>query len=72
LADAEFAARMRISLDEAATADYLGDGVYAWADGYHIWLGTLEGARIAFEPALFSKLNNFRDRMIAGQKVPQK
>ncbi|HMH11126.1 MAG TPA: hypothetical protein VK553_10470 [Candidatus Nitrosopolaris rasttigaisensis] len=29
---------------------YLSDGVYAWFDGYHIWLETLEGNKIALEP----------------------
>lgn len=36
------------------TKTYLGDGVYAWYDGYHIWLTTENGIeitnRIALDP----------------------
>lgn len=31
---------------------YIGDGVYAHHDGYHIWLTTPEGMAIALEPGL--------------------
>jgi hypothetical protein len=72
MADAAWAQRMGITEQEAATADYIGDGVYVWTDGHHIWLGTLEGARIALEPSVFDNLNDFRSRMIAEGKVPQK
>ena len=42
--------------------EYLGDGVYASFDGYHIWLrtGAHEGPhvtnKIALEPAVFAAL----------------
>jgi hypothetical protein len=35
---------------------YLGDGVYASFDGYQTWLQTLEGYRIALEPAVMAAL----------------
>jgi len=45
---------------------YLGDGVYASFDGYHIWLrtGSHDDAdatnRIALEPAVFESLLEYR------------
>jgi hypothetical protein len=72
MVDPTFASRMGITAEEAETADYIGDGVYVWADGWHIWLSTLEGQRIALEPSLFPALDAYRNRMIAAQKVPQK
>lgn len=68
----EFAARMGITEQEAENAEYLGDGVYAWPDGYHIWIGTLEGHRIAFEPGLIERLNDFQKRMVEEELVPKK
>ena len=51
---------------------YLGDGVYASFDGYHIWLDlrAQPGPRdhvckIALEPCVFDQLIQFRDRLIA-------
>lgn len=42
---------------------YIGDGVYAEFDGYHIWLYTSNGVtdsdRIALEPEVLANLNNF-------------
>jgi hypothetical protein len=42
---------------------YLGDGVYASFDGYHIWLETVDGNgrnhKIALEPAVFDALHCF-------------
>ncbi len=38
---------------------YLGDGVYAWTDGYQIWLKADRGQQehlIALEPAVFAAL----------------
>ena len=67
-----FANRMGISLQEAEWSEYLGDGVYMWPDGYHLWLGTLEGQKIALEPNLFDKLNEYRQRMIQEKQVPEK
>ena len=45
------------------TRRYLGDGVYAWFDGYYIWLSTTRESgpeRIALEPAVFDALLIFR------------
>lgn len=42
---------------------YLGDGVYASFDGYHIMLDTRAQSpvnRIALEPAVFDMLNQYR------------
>jgi len=42
---------------------YIGDGVYAQFDGYHIWLYTSNGIeqsdKIALEPEVLANLNNF-------------
>lgn len=43
---------------------YIGDGVYAYHDGYQIWIETPreDGMhRIALEPAVFDALVKFRD-----------
>ncbi len=42
---------------------YLGDGVYAHFDGYHIWLelrGQGSTTRIALEPQVLDALTQFR------------
>lgn len=42
--------------------DYLGDGVYASFDGYHIWLDTraqIPINRIALEPSVLAALNRY-------------
>lgn len=52
-------------------ASYLGDGVYASFDGYHIWLQTgshrEEEAtnRIALEPDVFESLLRYRQHLVA-------
>ena len=41
------------------TKRYLGDGVYAWSDGFQVWLETqcVEGRHlIALEPSMLDKL----------------
>jgi hypothetical protein len=47
--DATTARTFGISLEEAATISYLGDGVYATFDGDQVWLRTLEGNSIAID-----------------------
>ena len=45
--------------------DYLGDGVYASHDGYHIILdlrGQDSTTRIALEPAVLRALNQYNER----------
>lgn len=45
---------------------YLGDGVYASWDGYHLWLDTRAQDpvnRIALEPAVLEQLDNYRRRI---------
>ena len=46
---------------------YLGDGVYASYDGYHIVLDLRaqdETTRIALEPAVFHQLTRFREDLV--------
>lgn len=38
---------------EEVQPKYMGDGVYAYFDGYHLWLTTQEGMRIALEPEVY-------------------
>lgn len=55
--------------------EYLGDGVYATFDGHYIWLdcraqpemttGPKGVPSIALEPAVFTKLNEFRTRCLS-------
>lgn len=45
-----------ISEEEAETAKYLGDGVYAFFYGANVWLRTLEGNAIALEHAVTKQL----------------
>lgn len=45
---------------------YLGDGVYAWFDGYQIWIKTEREngwCEIALEPKVFDKLNEYKQRI---------
>lgn len=46
--------------------EYLGDGVYASFDGYHIFLDLrAQGPdRIALEPPVLDKLLEYRERMV--------
>ena len=51
-------------MDETPT--YLGDGVYATTDGYHIWLDTRAQEpvhRIALEPEVFNALVAYHDKI---------
>lgn len=44
--------------------EYIGDGVYAGYDGYHIWVCCRRGDQmhaVAFEPATFKKLADYGD-----------
>lgn len=55
---------------------YLGDGVYAEQDGYHIWLWTSNGVadsdRIALEPAVLDALFAYRGRLLERVRVARK
>ena len=44
---------------------YLGDGVYASFDGYHIWLRTQRETwhEIALEPCVLTALNDYAQRL---------
>jgi len=59
-----------------ARSSYLGDGVYATFDGFHVWLVTDrdEGPhRIALEPAVLVSLVAYVSalrHLFPGQKVP--
>ena len=56
--------------------EYLGDGVYASFDGYHIWLrtGAHEGEHvtntIALEPGVFVALVRYRNRVSPQDDLP--
>lgn len=46
--------------------EYLGDGVYASFDGYHIWLdlrGQDDTTRIGLEPVVLHRLDQYRERI---------
>lgn len=45
--------------------EYLGDGVYASFDGYHIWLAVNhhENKVVALEPAVLIALMEYMDRV---------
>lgn len=46
--------------------EYLGDGVYASFDGWHIWLradGPNGAHRIALDSSVFAALLTYRDRV---------
>lgn len=44
--------------------EYLGDGVYASFDGYHIWLKTQTGDAIALEPSVLQSLMYYQARLM--------
>ena len=44
---------------------YLGDGVYASFDGFHIWLYTQEGNKIALEPVVYNALTTYHTDVLA-------
>jgi len=55
--------------------EYLGDGVYASFDGYHIWLRTGSHdspGRIALEPAVFAALVRYERRVWNVQEQAKK
>lgn len=45
--------------------EYIGDGVYASFDGYHIWLAANhhENKVVALEPAVLKRLIEYADRL---------
>lgn len=49
--------------DDTPKKTYLGDGVYAWFDGWQIWLETSRGIgdlhRIALDPYVFQALYQY-------------
>ena len=53
--------------------EYIGDGVYAAVDGFHVWLlvGSHDNPtdRVALEPSVFAGLLEYRARMVAEQKL---
>ena len=59
-----------VNRGQEADATYLGDGVYASFDGYHIILdlrGQDSFTRIAMEPAVLEALDLYRSRL-SGKK----
>lgn len=52
--------RLGVGRAEAETAEYIGDGVYASFDGFHVWARTLDSeVRIAFEPSAFDSFMRY-------------
>jgi len=49
---------------------YLGDGLYAHFDGWHIWLTTQEGMAVALEPVVLAALFNYIEKLkrLGGEK----
>ena len=47
--------------------DYLGDGLYVYHDGYHVWLYTSDGVEetnsVALEPAVLDAFNRWVARL---------
>lgn len=56
---------------EAINSQYLGDGVYVAFDGYHIWLQTQEGNKIALEPVVLEQLDKYRRALDAAYNIKQ-
>lgn len=60
---------VELGVEEIKTSRYLGDGVYATFDGYHVWLRIPPspehplGGHIALEPAVIGQLNGFIDNL---------
>jgi hypothetical protein len=58
-----------MSNDDEREPEYLGDGVYATFDGYHVWLTTGSHERadasnaIALDPGVFNSLVRYRNRV---------
>ena len=52
---------------------YLGDGVYAGQDGYHIWIwtsdGVTKGKPIALEPRVLDALSAYRSELLERVRV---
>lgn len=61
-----------MSIPEEGEKEYIGDGVYASHDGYHMWLETLEGNRIALEPPVFQSLMRYAEKFGDYFKGPSK
>lgn len=53
---------------------YIGDGVYASFDGYHVWLTTENGYRvtnrIALEPPVLAALNRYVEDLARRKESP--
>lgn len=70
--------RTSVQKDEGTIArpgpEYLGDGVYASFDGYHLWLTTGSheerdaSNRIALEPGVYAALVRYQARVAATMK----
>lgn len=55
--------------------EYLGDGVYASFDGYHIWLKTGShdnpDNKIALEPSVYAALMRYHAKLVAAAMKAQ-
>lgn len=50
---------------------YLGDGLYASFDGWHIWLRTNEGNEVALEPKVYRNLVDYHAKLSTRKDNPQ-
>lgn len=64
----QFALQEILPEDHRQQQTYLGDGIYASHDGYHVWLCTLEGQRLALDPDVITALVNYNLRIRTGDE----
>ena len=57
-------------IDERTDGRYIGDGVYASFDGYHVWLRTGEEQQIALEPQVLWALDAYREALAKKYEAP--
>lgn len=51
---------------ELKLKEYLGDGLYAGWDGYHIWLYTLQGMQVALEGGVLQNFKRYLTKNVMG------
>lgn len=60
-------------MEELPYDQYLGDGVYASFDGYHVWLAVNHHTNkvVALEPSVFTALTKYVDSLKATLRAAQ-
>ena len=55
-------------LEDLQDAEYLGDGLYAGHDGFHVWLVAHDGYRttnaVGLEPPVLKAFDEYRERLL--------